>query len=131
MSIVVGVGRAAREGVLFKDAKSLEILGQSKSLMIDKTGTLTEGRPAVTDIVLFGNQSEDEVPSLAAAIEVEANIHSPLQSAKPPRTATLLHKNTENFMSTPGFGVQGTVGSKSIALGNEAFLKNRMCLTTN
>ena len=70
MSIVVGVGRAAREGALFKDAKSLEILGQSKSLMIDKTGTLTEGRPAVTDIVLFGNQSEDEVLSLAATIEV-------------------------------------------------------------
>ena len=58
MSIVVGVGRAAREGALFKDAKSLEILGQSKSLMIDKTGTLTEGRP-VTDIAV-GNQSEDE-----------------------------------------------------------------------
>ena len=126
MSIVVGVGRAAREGVLFKDAKSLEILGQSKSLMIDKTGTLTEGRPAVTDIVLFGNQSEDEVLSLAATIEVgsEHPLATAICQAAQDRNL-VVHKNTENFMSTPGFGVQGTVGSKSIALGNEAFLEKQ------
>ena len=67
MSIIVGIGRAASEGVLFKDAESLEALGQSKSLMIDKTGTITEGRPTVTDIVLFGNQSEEEILLLATA----------------------------------------------------------------
>ena len=78
--------------------------------MIDKTGTLTEGRPAVTDIMLFGNQSEDE--SIVGSCDRSGSEH-PLATAiaKPPRTAPCWHKNTENFMSTPGFGVQGTVGA--------------------
>ena len=126
MSIVVGVGRAAREGILFKDAKSLEMLGQSKSLMIDKTGTLTEGQPTVTDIVLLSNQSEEEVLLLAAAIEL--NSEHPLATAicQAARDRNLVvHNNAENFLSTPGSGVQGTVAGKPVALGNEAFLKKQ------
>ena len=126
MSIVVGVGRAAREGILFKDAKSLETLGQSKSLMIDKTGTLTEGQPTVTDIVLLSNQSEEEVLLLAAAIEL--NSEHPLATAicQAARDRNLVvHNNAENFLSTPGSGVQGTVAGKPVALGNEAFLKKQ------
>ena len=126
MSIVVGVGRAAREGILFKDAKSLETLGQSKSLMIDKTGTLTEGQPTVTDIVLLSNQSEEEVLLLATAIEL--NSEHPLATAicQAARDRNLVvHNNAENFLSTPGSGVQGTVAGKPVALGNEAFLKKQ------
>ena len=123
MSIVVGVGRAAREGILFKDAKSLETLGQSKSLMIDKTGTLTVGQPTVTDIVLLSNQSEEEVLLLATAIELSSE--HPLATAICQATRDrnlVVHHNADNFLSTPGSGVQGTVADKSVALGNEAFL---------
>lgn len=126
MSIVVGVGRAAREGILFKDAKSLETLGQSKRLMIDKTGTLTEGQPTVTDIVLLSNQSEEEVLLFATAIELSSE--HPLATAicQAARDRNLVvRNNAENFLSTPGSGVQGTVAGKSIALGNEAFLEKQ------
>ncbi len=126
MSIVVGVGRAAREGILFKDAKSLETLGQSKSLMIDKTGTLTEGQPTVTDIVLLSNQSEEEVLLLATAIELSSEhpLATAICQAARDRNLVVRH-NAENFLSTPGSGVQGTVADKSIALGNEAFLEKQ------
>ena len=126
MSIVVGVGRAAREGILFKDAKSLETLGQSKSLMIDKTGTLTEGQPTVTDIVLLSNQPEEEVLLLATAIELSSE--HPLATAicQAARDRNLVVRQyAENFLSTPGSGVQGTVADKSVALGNEAFLEKQ------
>ena len=126
MSIIVGIGRAASEGVLFKDAESLESLGQSKSLMIDKTGTITEGQPTVTDIVLFDNKSEEEVLLLATAVELgsEHPLATAICQAARERNLEVL-SNADTFLSTPGSGVQGTVAGKTIALGNEAFLKQQ------
>ena len=123
MSIIVGIGRAASEGVLFKDAESLEILGQSKSLMIDKTGTLTEGQPTVTDIVLFSEHSEEELLLLATAIEVSSEhpLATAICQAAANRNLVVLH-HADTFLSTPGAGVQGTVAGKTVALGNESFL---------
>ncbi|MBT4885698.1 MAG: heavy metal translocating P-type ATPase, partial [Planctomycetaceae bacterium] len=126
MSIIVGIGRAAREGVLFKDAKSLETLGRSKRLMIDKTGTITAGCPTVTDIVLLGNQTEQEVLSFAAAIELKSEhpIATAICQASHKHNLKPLQK-ADSFLATAGNGVEGTVGGKSVGLGNEAFLKKQ------
>ena len=123
MSIIVGIGRAASEGVLFKDAESLEILGQTKSLMIDKTGTLTEGQPTVTDIVLFNKHSEEEILLLATAVEVSSEhpLATAICQAAAKRNLVVLH-HADTFLSTPGAGVQGTVAGRTVALGNESFL---------
>jgi Cu+-exporting ATPase len=126
MSIIVGIGRAAGEGVLFKDAESLETLGQSKQLMIDKTGTITAGRPTVTDVIVFGNQTEQEVLSFAAAIELKSEHPIAIaicQAASRYRLKTL--QEADSFLATAGNGVEGTVAGKAVGLGNEAFLKKQ------
>ena len=69
MSIMVGVGRGAREGVLIRDAEALEAMEKVDTVVVDKTGTLTEGRPAVTSIVTSGEVSRDDALRLAAAVE--------------------------------------------------------------
>jgi Cu+-exporting ATPase len=126
LSFIVGIGRAAGEGVLFKDAESLETLGQSKQLMIDKTGTITAGRPTVTDVIVFGNQTEQEVLSFAAAIELKSEHPIAIaicQAASRYRLKTL--QEADSFLATAGNGVEGTVAGKAVGLGNEAFLKKQ------
>ena len=126
MSIIVGIGRAAREGILFKNAESLETLGQSKRLMIDKTGTLTAGQPTVTDVVLFGNQTEQEILSFAAAIELKSEhpIATAICQASHKHNLAPLQE-ADTFIATPGNGVEGTVAGKFVGIGNEAFLKQQ------
>ena len=87
MSIMVGVGRGAQEGVLIKDAEVLETLEKIDTLIVDKTGTLTEGRPGLTDVIAAGSFEEDELLRLAAALSGIASIHSPGQSSRAPRHA--------------------------------------------
>src|SRR6185295_14624049 len=69
MSIMIAVGRGAREGVLFRDAEAIERFGQVETLMIDKTGTLTEGRPKLRSVVPMEGWTENEVLRLAAGLE--------------------------------------------------------------
>ena len=91
--------------------------------MIDKTGTLTEGQPTVTDIVLFSEHSEEELLLLATAIEVSSEhpLATAICQAAANRNLVVLH-HADTFLSTPGAGVQGTVAGKTVALGNESFL---------
>ena len=126
MSIIVGIGRAAREGVLFKNAESLETLGQSKQIMIDKTGTMTAGHPTVTDVVLFGNQTEQEILSFAAAVELKSEhpIATAICQASQKHNPAPLRK-ADSFLAIPGSGVEGTVAGKAIGIGNESFLKHQ------
>ena len=79
MSIMVGVGRGAKEGVLIRDAQVLEVMEKVDTLVVDKTGTLTEGRPRLTECVPSASFSEDEVLKLAASIERHSE--HPLASA--------------------------------------------------
>src|SRR5690606_34528618 len=112
MSIMVGVGRGAREGVLIKDAASLESLEAVDYLIVDKTGTLTEGRPRVTDIVTLADIDETELLSLAAG--VEQNSEHPLADAvvRAARERELDISVVEDFDSITGGGVQGTVNGR-------------------
>ena len=122
MSIMVAVGRSAGMGVLFKDAEALEVLGKVTALVVDKTGTLTEGRPSVTSVVPIESGKEDEILTLAAALEQQSEhplAGAILRAARPKTPAA----RVEDFEASPGGGVRGRVGGKSLLLGKQAFLE--------
>jgi Cu+-exporting ATPase len=127
MSIMVGVGRGAHAGVLIRSAEALEALAKVDTLVVDKTGTLTEGKPQVGRIDLFEGTglSNDELLSLAASLE-HASEH-PLARAivRAAEQKSLSLAPVEDFRSTPGGGVEGRIGKKNILAGTAKFLSAR------
>jgi P-type Cu+ transporter len=121
MSIMVAVGRGAGMGVLFKDAQALEILGKVMALVVDKTGTLTEGRPSVTRIIARKPGGEPEVLSLAAALE--RNSEHPLAGAVVRAAPAKESAEVDQFEATPGGGVRGRVNGRTVLLGKREFLE--------
>lgn len=122
MSIMVGVGRGAKEGVLIKDAEVLEIMEKVDTLIVDKTGTLTEGKPRLTECISLGKISENDLLRMAAS--VEQNSEHPLASAivTAAKEREIQLGQLENFESTTGGGVRGTVDGKRVLVGKKAFL---------
>jgi Cu+-exporting ATPase len=122
MSIMVGVGRGAQSGVLIKNAEALEHMEKVDTLVVDKTGTLTEGRPAVTVIVAAEGFDENEILRLAASVE-RASEH-PLAQAivRAAEQRGIGTSNVSAFDSPTGKGALGTVDGKRVALGNAKFL---------
>jgi Cu+-exporting ATPase len=118
MSIGVGVGKGAGVGVLIKSAEALERMEKVDTLVVDKTGTLTEGKPRVTSIVAASGLSEADILSLAASLErsSEHPLAAAIVSAAKSRKAEL--PEATDFASVTGKGVTGRVGGRSIALGN-------------
>ena len=118
MSIMVGVGRGAQAGVLIKNAEALERFERIDTLVVDKTGTLTEGRPRVVAVRAFGGLGEDELLRLAASLE-RASEH-PLAAAVVRAAAdrNLVFGKVEDFDSSAGKGVTGTVDGRKVVLGN-------------
>jgi Cu+-exporting ATPase len=123
MSIMVGVGRGAQAGVLIKNAEALEHMEKVDALVIDKTGTLTEGKPAVTSIVPAQGFSKSEVLRLSASVE-RASEHplavAIVAAAEKQRIATTA---VTEFDSPTGKGAFGTVQGRKVVLGNAAFLQ--------
>jgi P-type Cu+ transporter len=121
MSIRVGVGSGARAGVLFKDAAALETLARVDTLAVDKTGTLTEGRPRVAGV----EGDEREVTLLAAALE--RGSEHPLAAAVAEVAARegIAVPPVEKFQAVPGKGIVGRVNGVDAALGSEAFLEEQ------
>ena len=122
MSIMVGVGRAAKEGVLFKDAAALETLRKANILVVDKTGTLTEGRPKLTDVQPAENVASEELLTLAASIEAASEhplAHAVVEGAQE-RGATV--KDVSKFQSVTGGGVIGEVDGRKVVLGKAELL---------
>ena len=117
MAIMVGTGRGASAGVLVRDAEALERLSQVDTIVVDKTGTLTEGRPAVVSVVTFG-QSEEDTLRLAAAIE-QSSEH-PLAAAivKAARERGLTWPQAAEFGSETGKGARGRVANTPVVVGN-------------
>ncbi len=122
MSIMVGVGRGAGLGVLIKNAEALEQLEKVDTLVVDKTGTLTEGRPKVTSVVALGERSEAELLGLAAALErsSEHPLAASIVAAAEARGITIAA--AEEFRSVTGKGVVGEVAGAEVALGNQALM---------
>jgi Cu+-exporting ATPase len=121
LSIMVGTGRGAKAGVLIKNAEALEIMEKVDTLVVDKTGTLTEGRPQVVSIYKAPNVSERDL--LCAAASLERHSEHPLATAI---VNSALKKNIElqeikNFESFTGKGVRGTLGGKEALVGNQRY----------
>jgi Cu+-exporting ATPase len=122
MSIMVGVGRGAQAGVLIKNAQALERMEKIDTLMVDKTGTLTEGKPKVVAIVPAAGVGEAEILRLAAS--VERSSEHPLADAimRAAKESNLTLATVEEFDSPTGKGVTGKVEGRTVQLGNSAFL---------
>jgi P-type Cu+ transporter len=122
MAIMVGTGRGALAGVLIKNAEALEILEKVDTLVVDKTGTLTEGKPRVASIFAIEGLSENDVIRFTASLEKasEHPLAAAILSAAAERKVEL--GKTEAFQSITGKGVTGKVNTRSVALGNRAML---------
>jgi Cu+-exporting ATPase len=122
MSIMVGVGRGAQEGVLVKNAEALELLGKVEWLVVDKTGTLTEGRPQLVDIVPLGGTDEKTLVTLAAT--VERGSEHPLAAAivRGAEARKFALGETMDFRSVTGGGVSGKVDSRAVLVGKPKYL---------
>src|SRR5690606_3870189 len=123
MSIMVGVGRGAQAGVLIRDAAALEAMEKVDTLVVDKTGTLTEGRPSLTRVLAVPGFDETELLRLAAAVE-QASEH-PLARAivDAAKARGLAPVAVTDFGSDPGLGVWGRVEDRRIAIGNQRLLQ--------
>ncbi len=125
MSIMVGIGRGAKDGVLIKNAEVLETLEKIDTVVVDKTGTLTEGRPKLTEWFSVQPYSKDEILVLAASVEQNSEhpvAHAIIAGASE-RGLTL--PTVEEFDSVTGGGVQGKVGERNVLIGNRPFLVER------
>jgi Cu+-exporting ATPase len=122
MSIMVATGRAAQSGVLFRDAEAIERLRTVDTLVVDKTGTLTEGKPAFREVVVAEPWSEDEVLRLAASLD-QGSEH-PLADAivAEARRREMTLESASSFESVTGIGVRGQVGKHALVLGNTALM---------
>ncbi len=122
MSIMTATGRGAQAGVLIKDAEALERFSTVDTLIVDKTGTLTEGKPVLTDVVAAGGFDEAKVLSLAASLETgsEHPLAEAIVDGARERGASV--EKAEEFDSVTGKGVAGKVGGASVALGNRAMM---------
>ncbi|MCC5013763.1 copper-translocating P-type ATPase [Legionella sp. 31fI33] len=118
MSIMVGIGKGASQGVLIKNAEALEQMEKVDTLIVDKTGTLTEGRPKLTQIVTLPDWSKDELLALAAALE--NNSEHPLGYAivSAAKEKNLAFSPVTDFEAVIGKGVRGLVNGRPIAIGN-------------
>ena len=120
VAVTVSVGRLAERGILVKSAEALEILHDTKTVALDKTGTITEGHPSVTDVI---SENEDELLTVAAALE--ASSEHPLAEAIRAYTDEkgFAPAKIDDFSAVPGRGVKAVMNGKNVAAGNIAFMK--------
>jgi len=124
MSIMVGTGRGAQSGVLVKDARAIEEMNKVNTLIIDKTGTITEGKPSLKSFVSFGNLTDKEVLQLAASID--AYSEHPIADAivKGAKEKNIELFELDGFESVTGKGVQATHNKKKVGLGNQRLMED-------
>jgi Cu+-exporting ATPase len=130
MSIMVGVGKGASAGVLIKNAAALERFEKVDTLVVDKTGTLTEGKPRVTAVVPAAGFDESTVLSFGASLEKSSEhpLAAAISSAAVDRKVGL--QEFTNFTSITGKGVTATIGGRQVAVGNAALLQDHRVATT-
>lgn len=123
MAIMVGTGRGARAGILIRNAEALELFGKVDTLIIDKTGTLTEGKPKLASVIPLPGIGESELLQLVASLERSSE--HPLADAivRGAETANLSLAAVGNFDSSTGKGVKGTVSGKQVAVGNDELFR--------
>lgn len=125
MAIMVGTGKGAENGILIRNAEALEVLGRADTLVVDKTGTLTEGKPHLTSVTAVPGVPENEVLRLAASLE-RASEH-PLAAAlvQGAEARGVALTTVQGFQAFPGKGVQGTVDGHTVLVGNRALFTDQ------
>ncbi len=114
MSIMVGTGRGAKSGVLIKRADALETLEKIDTLVVDKTGTLTEGRPEVSEVIAFNGRDRNELLALSAALEKHST--HPIATAIVDAAAEIPSRDASDFITTAGVGVSGGVDGMKVSI---------------
>lgn len=129
-SIMVGTGRAAEMGVLFRNGEALQSLTSVDVVALDKTGTLTEGRPLLTDLILAPGFSRSEVLALVAA--AEAGSEHPVATAivDAARSEGLILAEADAFEAIPGYGIRASVGDRRVEVGADRFMTSLGLETT-
>ncbi len=122
VAIMVGTGKGASGGLLYKSGAALEIAQHVQTVVLDKTGTLTTGKPVVTDILPVEGFSKDELLKVASALEIRSE--HPLAKALIHAASTLILPEVQQFEAIPGKGVRGML-DKTYFVGNEAFIKDQ------
>lgn len=120
VAIMVGTGRGAKMGVLFKNAQALENLHKVDTVVLDKTGTLTVGKPAVTDVIAVG-VTEEELLSVAASVEVRSE--HPFAKAVMERVGNIAYTEPESFETLPGQGVSAVINKMRVYGGNARLME--------
>ena len=126
-SVMVSTGKGAEYGILIKDAQSLQLAQQIRKIVVDKTGTITQGKPSVTDyITVNGGNDHNEIEILRLAAAVEGKSEHPLGEAivdyAQSQSITFPLPEVDNFTAIPGMGVQGTVANQLVQIGNQRWL---------
>lgn len=125
MSIMVGTGRGALLGVLIKNAESLEVMEQIDTLVVDKTGTLTEGKPSLVSVVAMTGYDEDTVLRLAASLERSSEHPLAMAIVQGARDRDIPLLDVADFNSITGKGVSGRVEGRQVAIGNRKLLEDK------
>ena len=125
ISIMVGTGRGATNGVLIKDAESLEIMGEIDTLVVDKTGTLTEGKPGLVEVITSPGGDDSELIRLAASLERQSE--HPLANAIIDEASkrSLKLSQVDDFNYVSGKGISGTIEGHRVSIGNQELLKDQ------
>lgn len=123
MSIMVGVGRGAKEGVLIKDAEVLETLEKIDTIVVDKTGTLTEGRPRMTECIPVDSDSDDDLLRMAASVEQQSEHPLACAIVEGAKDRSLDLSSVDDFDSVTGGGVHGFVEGTKVVIGKRSLLE--------
>ena len=124
MSIMVGIGKAAQSGILIRNGEALQTTAKITTMILDKTGTITAGKPTVTDVVTFNQSDSTEVLKLAASLE--SSSEHPLAEAivNYAKNQNITLEKVSGFNAITGQGVTGTINEQSLLFGNQALMKS-------
>lgn len=125
MSVMVGVGKAAEAGVLIRNGEALQMASKVTAMVLDKTGTITLGQPAVTDIELVHASNESDVLQLAASLESGSEHPLALSIIESAKERGLALTGVKQFRAIAGHGVEGAVGDHALLFGNEKLMNDR------
>ena len=128
-SIMVGTGKGAENGILIKSGEALETAHKIKTIVLDKTGTITKGKPVLTDLKVYNNFDRNEILQLAAS--AENNSEHPLAEAivNGAKERNVEFKQYDKFRAMPGYGIRATIDEKEIQIGNRKLMASRKIST--
>ena len=124
-SIMVGTGKGAENGILIKSGEALETAHKIKTVVFDKTGTITKGKPILTDLIAYGKYNENELLKIAASVENDSE--HPLAEAivNKAKEKNIEIKPYEKFRAMPGYGIRAIFEGKEVQIGNRKLMENR------